>query len=152
MAQTACLLEPNVKVLPMIRWLATAILAALAFDVSAGCSNTSYGSGVTCIKSAGVGGSQTNQTTKDLSFSPTAGHAVIVTAYQCWDSNCQHSGSATMAISDNVNTPETCFTRSPRSPFTLVETGAQTIQQYMWYCPSIPSGVNNIRLTCSPAN
>ena len=43
------------------------------------------------------------------------------------------------------------LTKSPHSPFTLVETsaGAQHLQQYMWYCPSIPSGVTTFTVTCS---
>lgn len=128
-------------------------LAAIAFAavVNAQCANTSYGYGVTCIKAAGYGGSGTAQTTKDLGFTPTAGHAIIVAAYQCWDSNCLTTGSATMTLSTNVHSPEPCFTKSPGSPFTLVEAGAQHLQQYMWFCPSIPAGVNNFRLTCVPA-
>jgi hypothetical protein len=44
------------------------------------CSNAGYGNGVTCIKGDGIGGSTTNETTKVLTFSPTAGHAIIVQA------------------------------------------------------------------------
>jgi hypothetical protein len=80
-----------------------------------------------------------------------AGHAVIAAAYQCWDSECATTGAATLKISDNVNDPEPCFTKSPHSPFTLVETsaGAQHLQEYIWYCPSIPRGVTRFTVTCS---
>jgi hypothetical protein len=118
------------------------------------CSNTSYGSGVTCVQYGGGGGAITNESQVVASFSPTAGHAVIATAYQCWDSGCLTTGSTTMTIGDNIHNPESCFVASPHSPFTLVETstGAQHLQEYLWVCPSIPSGVNSFQINCSSAN
>lgn len=123
-------------------------VSALAFSQ---CFNTNYGSGVTCIGGAGNGGLHTNQTSNSVNYSPAAGHAIIATAYQCWDSNCATTGKTTLSISDNLRNPETCFSASPHSPFTLVETsfGAQHLQQYMWVCPSIPSGVKSFTATCS---
>lgn len=116
------------------------------------CSNTSYGNGVTCIGGSGNGGSYTNQTSQTANYSPAAGHAIVAAAYQCWDSNCATTGTTTLSISDNLHNPETCFSASPNSPFTLVETGAQHLQQYMWICPSIPSGVHSFTVSCSVEN
>ena len=89
-------------------------LAAIAFAavVNAQCANTSYGNGVTCVKAAGYGGGGTNQTTKDLTMTVTAGHGVIVSAYQCWDSNCLTTGTATAS--------------SPPSPSSTSCTGTAT--------------------------
>ena len=117
------------------------------------CSSASYGGVATCVQAAGAGGPSTNQSSKSISFQPVAGHAVIAAAYQCWDSNCQTTGSTTMSISDNVNpSGEACFIPSPHSPFTLVETGGQHVQKYMWVCPVMPSGVHTMTVTCSLAN
>ncbi len=116
------------------------------------CSNTSYGSGVTCVKGVGTGGSQTDLSQKDLGFFPDAGTGIIVAVYQCWDSNCATTGTTTMTLGDNLSTTESCFVQSPRSPFTLVETGAQHLQQYMWFCPKIPSGITRFTVYCKAAD
>ena len=115
------------------------------------CSNTSFGNGVVCIRAHGAGSSTANETYRTVALAPAAGHAVIVAAYQCWDAECATTGTTELRVSDNVNDPEPCFTKSPHSPFTLVETsaGAQHLQQYMWYCPSIPAGVSAFTLACS---
>ena len=130
-------------------------LAAIAFAavVNAQCANTGYGNGVTCITSAGVGGLNINQTSQSMNFSPVAGRQIIVGAYQCWDRNCLTTGTSTLKIATDKTQPnaEPCFTASPHSPFTLIETGAQHLQMYMWYCPSIPSGVTAFYVVCSPA-
>lgn len=140
----------------MAKKLLTLVLVSLCWQSRglAQCSNTSYGSGATCIQGAGNGGAIANESSMTVPFSPTPGHAVIAAAYQCWDSNCATTGNTTMTIGDNINNLESCFAASPHSPFTLVETstGAQHLQQYMWVCPSIPSGVTSITINCSLAN
>ncbi len=118
------------------------------------CSNTSYGNGVVCVGGAGNGGDNTYLTTKSLTFSPSAGHAVIATAYTCADSHCQNVPTTTMTIGDNLHNPEPCFQKSPNSPFSLIETsaGTQKLQDYIWVCPSIPFGITCFTITCSVAN
>jgi hypothetical protein len=130
------------------------MLGTWSLHASGQCSNTNYGSGVTCIQGSGHGGAIANETSMTTFLSATAGHAIIATAYTCADSNCQNVPTTTMSISDNLHSPETCFVKSPHSPFALNETsaGTQKLQQYMWVCPSIPSGVNSFTATCSTPN
>jgi hypothetical protein len=124
-----------------------------AASSNAQCSNTSYGGVATCVQAAGAGGASTNQSSKSISFAPAAGHAVIAAVHECWDSNCVTTGTTTMSIADNVNpSGEACFIPSPHSPFTLVETGAQQVQEYIWVCPAMPAGVSTITINCSVAN
>jgi len=120
------------------------------------CTNTSYGSGATCVEGAGSGGSYTNQSSNSVSFTPMATHAIVIAAYQCWTSDCLSTGTTTLSLGATVNgvidDPEPCFIKSPRSPFTLLETGAQHLQQYMWFCPSIPSGISTFTVYCMAAD
>lgn len=136
-----------------MKYIIALLLAALCGLAQAQCANTDYGHGVTCVTASGVGGSSTNQSSKSLGVTPTAGHQLIVGAYQCWDASCATTGTTTMTISSNLANPEPCFTASPSSPFTLVETGpdAQHLQQYIWYCSNVPSGVTAITINCSIA-
>src|SRR2546426_6516529 len=102
------------------------ILGTWSLHASGQCSNTNYGSDVTCVQGSGAGGATANITSRATSLSPTAGHAVIVTAYTCADSNCQLVPTTTLSISDNLHNPETCFVKSPHSPFALNETSSGT--------------------------
>jgi len=115
------------------------------------CSNTNLGNGVACVRAHGEGSPKANETSRTVELRTTPGNGVIVAAYQCWDALCATTGTTTLAISDNINSPEGCFTKSPGSPFTLVEAsaGRQHIQQYFWYCPHIPDGVVQFVVTCS---
>lgn len=124
---------------------------ALGACAESQCSYTSFGSGVVCVRAHGEGSPKANETSRTVELHTSAGNGVIVAAYQCWDALCATIGSTTLTVSDNVNNPEACFTKSPDSPFTLVETsaGAQRIQEYIWYCPHIPSGVTSFSVTCS---
>jgi hypothetical protein len=124
---------------------------------SLGCahhSKTDYGHGVIYIGGAGMGGSDANITSRTVNYSPTAGHAIIASAYTCYDSKCLIPPATTMAISDNKNRPEACFAASPGSPFALNETssGKQQLQEYIWVCPVIPAGVTSFTITCSVAS
>lgn len=138
--------------------LASFLFLTLLFTVpearAAGqCTNTSYGAGVTCIKGTG-NQTRTGQTTVSVSFTPTAGHAVIATGYSCWDSTCKTTGTTTLSIGDNIHGTDACFVKSPHSPFTLVQTSTskEHIQEYVWICPNIASGVNTLTMTCSQAS
>ena len=116
-----------------------------------GCSNTVYGHSVACVGGAGAGGSTAGVTSRTVSYKPASGHAVVATAYTCADANCQNVPASTLRISDNINDPERCFAASPHSPFALNELsrGTQKLQEYIWVCPEIPSGVTSFTATCS---
>jgi len=131
------------------------VMQMVAFKAGTGggsgpCADTSYGDGVTCIKGAGQQ-TTTDQTTVSVPFTPTEGHAVIATGYSCWDSECKTTGATTLSIGDNVHGTEACFVASPHSPFTLIQTSKsrEHVQEYVWVCPDIPSGVNTLTMTCS---
>lgn len=115
------------------------------------CSHTNYGNGAICMQGTGQGGNTPNETYKTVPFSPAAGHGIIASAYTCADSLCQQVPATTMTIGDNLNNPETCFAASPHSPFSLIETsqGTQKLQEYIWVCPNIPSGITSFTITCS---
>jgi hypothetical protein len=134
--------------------LACFVHSKLARSARGYCSNTDYGHGVMCIDGAGAGGANANITSKTVAYTPTAGHAVIATAYTCADGNCQKTPATILKISDDANEPEPCFTASPHSPFVLKETsaGTQKLQEYIWVCPNIPTGVTSFTVTCSVAH
>ena len=117
------------------------------------CSNSDYGHGVVCIGGAGAGGPIANVTSKTVAYAPTSGHSILASAYTCADGNCQNIPVTTLKISDDINDPETCFAASPHSPFTLKETSAGTekLQEYIWVCSNIPTGVTSFTATCSRA-
>ncbi len=86
------------------------------------------------------------------SYSPTAGHGMVVGAYACGDGGaCTAStaGLTALTISDNVNSPETCFTAAPSSPVSVSDSGGFHEIWYWWVCPSIPSGVTSFTVTNS---
>ncbi len=93
-----------------------------------------------------------------VNYSPSAGNGIIAWATWCFNSTCNSSSSGiTATIGDNVNATESCFVASPHSPFiTDGNGGAQgsgDFQQfYVWYCPSIPSGVTSFTLTPSSSS
>ena len=115
------------------------------------CSNTDYGHGVRCVGGAGAGGDDAGITSKTVPYAASPGVAIIAAAYTCADAKCQGVPKTLLKISDNVNDPELCFVPSPHSPFALAETsvGAQKLQEYIWMCPSTPSGVTSFTATCS---
>lgn len=123
------------------------------------CNNTSYGAGVVCVGSAGVGSGSENMSSNTVGYSPAAGHGILAAAYTCGlnaiSNNCGLVPATTLTISDNVHPAgETCFTASPHSPFTLRETSTnkQQLQEYIWACPSAPPGITSFTATCSVAN
>jgi hypothetical protein len=93
-----------------------------------------------------------------VNYSPSAGNGIIVWATWCFNSSCNSSTTGiTATIGDNVNAAERCFTASPHGPFvTNANGGAQGSgdfqQHYVWYCPSIPSGVTSFTVTPSSSS
>jgi hypothetical protein len=56
----------------------------------------------------------------------------------------------TATISDNVNSPETCFHASPNAPYYMDNSSVPDYPTgYAWYCPSIPAGVTSFTVTTS---
>jgi hypothetical protein len=123
------------------------------------CRDTSYGAGVVCVGSAGAGSATENMSSHTVGYSPMPGHAILAAAYACGlnaiSNNCGLNPTTTLTLSDNVHpNGETCFKASPHSPFTLIEGGTrgQHVQEYLWACPNIPSGVTSFTAKCSVAH
>ena len=93
-----------------------------------------------------------------VNYSPSPGNGIIAWATWCFNSSCNSSISGvTATIGDNINGTESCFAASPHSPFiTDANGGAQGSgdfqQHYVWYCPSISSGVTSFTVTPSNPN
>jgi hypothetical protein len=93
-----------------------------------------------------------------VDYSPSPNNAIIAWATWCFTSACNTSISGiTATIGDNINATESCFVASPHSPFiTDGNGGAQGSgdfqQHYVWYCPSIPSGVTSFTVTPTNPN
>lgn len=89
-------------------------------------------------------------TSVSVGLTPYAGNGVEVLSVICGTSNCGAVATQTLTIGDNVNSPETCFTESPHSPY---QSSNSFVPDYpyivAWYCPSIPAGVNTITVTSS---
>ena len=91
-------------------------------------------------------------TTASASLSPYPGNGVEIVAQYCGNASCNAAPTQTATIGDNVNSPETCFTLSPHSPYSLADTSVPNYETvYVWYCPSIPSGVNTFTVTTDSA-
>jgi unsaturated rhamnogalacturonyl hydrolase len=128
---------------------------------------SSGGGGPTCAQNLAVGNFElcgevyndvSSGTNVTVNYSPSAGNGIIAWATWCFDSQCDGSISGvTATIGDNVNAAESCFAASPHSPFiTDANGGGQGSgdfqQHYVWYCPSIPSGVTSFTMTPSNPN
>ena len=93
-----------------------------------------------------------------VDYSPSPNNAIIAWATWCFTSSCNTSiPGITATIGDNINATESCFVASPHSPFiTDGNGGAQGSgdfqQHYVWYCPSIPSGVTSFTVTPTNPN
>ncbi|MGC1830772.1 MAG: MBG domain-containing protein, partial [Candidatus Acidiferrales bacterium] len=94
-------------------------------------------------------------TNVQVNYSPSSGNGIIAWATWCFTSACNTSISGvTATIGDNINATESCFAVSPHSPFiTDANGGGQGSgdfqQHYVWYCPSVPSGVTSFTVTPS---
>jgi hypothetical protein len=78
--------------------------------------------------------------------SVTAGHQFALLTYLCENSPCLGGSGGIAVISDNLNNPETCFSDSPNSPFTLSSGGA-VVRYTLAVCPSMPSGVTSVTVS-----
>jgi rhamnogalacturonyl hydrolase YesR len=93
--------------------------------------------------------------TVTVKYSPSPGNGIIAWSTWCFTSSCNTSMTGiTATIGDNINAKESCFVASPHSPFiTDANGGAQGSgdfqQHYVWYCPSIPTGVTSFTVTPS---
>ena len=91
-----------------------------------------------------------NSSTASVSLSPAAGNGVEIFTQWCTNSSCNAAPKQTATISDNVNSPETCFTASPHSPYDMANSTVPDYERfYVWYCPSIPAGVTSFTVTTS---
>jgi hypothetical protein len=121
----------------------------------------------TCVQKLAIGNSElcgevyndvSSGTNVKVNYSPSPNNAIIAYATWCFNSSCNSSISGvTATIGDNINAMESCFFASPHSPFiTDANGGAQGSgdfqQHYVWYCPSIPSGVTSFTVTPSNPN
>jgi len=111
---------------------------------------TTIGSFTNCGNFFVHGGTDVNSLT--ASYSPTAGNGVLVHATWCGHSECAGPfvTTITATISDNVNSPETCFHASPNAPYYMDNSSVPDYPTgYAWYCPSIPAGVTSFTVTTS---
>jgi hypothetical protein len=84
-------------------------------------------------------------TTQSVSYAPASGNGVeiIVTYCPIPSPLCSGYQAVTLTLSDNLNSPETCFTQAPNSPYNVGNSSVpDDIRVHAFYCPSIPSGVS----------
>ncbi len=97
-------------------------------------------------------------TSVQVNYSPSPSNGIIAWATWCFNSACNSSiAGVTATIGDNINATESCFVASPHSPFVTDGNGGgqgsgDFQQHYVWYCPSIPSGVTSFKVTPSNPN
>jgi hypothetical protein len=91
-----------------------------------------------------------SSTTATVNMSPFAGNDVTIISHYCANSSCNTAPTQTATISDNINSPETCFTQPTGSPFAFDNTSVPDHERiYVWHCHGIPSGVTNFTVTTS---
>jgi hypothetical protein len=111
-------------------------------------SPTAIGSFTNCGNFFVVGATSTNTVTQ--SYRPSAGNGVLIQANWCNRSGCGGPFVTTIApvISDNINSPETCFVAAPHAPYYMDNSSVPDyVTGYAWYCQSIPSGVTSFTIT-----
>jgi hypothetical protein len=93
----------------------------------------------------------TDTQTVSATYAPSSGNGVLIYATWCSTSTCSGFVSTiTPTLSDNINSPETCFHLSPHSPYHMDNSSVPDyVTGYVWYCPSIPSGVTSFTVTTS---
>jgi hypothetical protein len=142
-----------------------------AIATESGFTNSGVGSATytisTCVQNLAIGSytlcgevynDVSSGTSVTVNYSPSPNNGIIAYATWCFNSSCNSSSSGiTATIGDNINATESCFVASPHSPFiTDGNGGAQGSgdfqQHYVWYCPSIPSGVTSFTVTPSSPN
>jgi hypothetical protein len=82
-------------------------------------------------------------TSASVGMGPYAGNGIEIIIQYCANTSCSSAPTQTVtSISDNINSPETCFTQAPHSPYAYANTNVPDYETiYAYYCPSIPAGV-----------
>ena len=130
-------------------------LGSASYTISTCVQNLAIGSFTLCGESYN---DVSNGTNVQVSYSPSPNNGIIAWATWCFTSACDTSISGiTATIGDNINATESCFVASPHSPFTTDANGGgpgsgDFQQHYVWYCPSVPSGVTSFTVTPSNPN
>ena len=88
-------------------------------------------------------------TSASVNMSPFAGNGIEIIFQYCGNSSCNPAPTQTLvSVSDNVNSPETCFVQAPHSPYAYANTNVPDYETlYAFYCPSIPAGVTSFTVT-----
>lgn len=117
------------------------------------CANIHIGSFTLC---GAVYNDVNNGTASTVTYYPTPGNGVLIHVTYCGVNGCATTATQTVInISDNINSPETCFTASPHSPFDgdSNPSGTHDWQRfYEYYCPSIPNGVTGFTVNITTPN
>ena len=88
-------------------------------------------------------------TTVSAPFTPYGGNGVELFVEWCIV-GCNANATQTVTVSDNVNSPETCFVEAPHSPYQIANPSVPDYPiVFAYYCPSIPSGVTTLTATVS---
>ncbi len=130
-------------------------VGSASYTISACAQNLAVGNFTLCGESYKDVATGTNV---QVNYSPTPNNGIIAWATWCFNSACNSSISGvTATIGDNINATESCFVASPHSPFITDGNGGgqgsgDFQQHYVWYCPSIPSGVTSFTMTPSNPN
>ena len=103
-------------------------------------SPTSVGQFTFCSEAYSV----VNGTSVSVNLSPFAGNGVELFVSFCASSCGAPPPAITLTVADNINNPETCFVKSPHSPYTFNNSAVPDSETfYVLYCPSVPSGVTS---------
>ncbi len=98
--------------------------------------------------------SLTDVDTVSKAYSPSAGNGILIHASWCGAADCVGPFVTTITgtVSDNINSPETCFHAAPNAPYDMDNSSVPDYPiGYAWYCPSIPAGVTSFTITTSGA-
>lgn len=88
-------------------------------------------------------------TVVSLPFTPYGGNGVEVFVEWCVV-GCNADATQTVTVSDNINSPETCFVDAPHSPYQVANTSVPDYPiVHAYYCPNFPSGVTQLTATVS---
>ena len=128
--------------------LTNSAVGSASYTISTCAQNLAIGNFTLCGEAYNV----VNGTSVSVSLSPFAGNGVELFVSFCGAPCGAVPPAETLTISDNVNNPETCFTLSPHSPFSMAISAVPDYETlYALYCPSIPSGVTTLTASVSSA-
>ena len=124
--------------------------------IGTSCANTAFGSFTLC----GSAYNDVSAGTVSVTYYPAAGNGIILHVTYCTTSGgsgCTTAPTQTVtSISDNINSPETCFVASPNSPYNGDSNPSGSPNHdyqrfYEFYCPIIPNGVTTFTVNLSAA-